>query len=57
MSYTLTTPCFACKKASECTDEKNIQQGVNVAHGSGQSHQGGGDVQLMCVHLEIRKPG
>jgi hypothetical protein len=51
MSYSLTTPCYCCKKNDKCTDGKLLQDAVNKIHSNSfeQGHQGGGTVAVTCV--------
>ena len=58
MSYSVYTPCWACKKVKTCTDAKTLQEGVNAihAHSYEQGHQGGGSISLMCLRMETTQP-
>ena len=50
MSYSVSSPCWACAKRETCTDEKRIQEGVNRIHETSfeDGHQGSGIIVLAC---------
>ena len=54
MSYSLTTPCYNCKKREACTDPQKIQDAVNAIHDEPASdesgHMGGGYIMLQCFN-------
>lgn len=50
MSYSLVTPCYGCKKETECSDAAVLSGAVQGIHmtGSHRGHKGYGMVRLEC---------
>lgn len=53
MSYSLSTPCWNCKKEQNCTDQKDIQEGINNIHlkDFDHGHKGSGQIILLCTRM------
>lgn len=66
MSYSLVTPCGACKKQIGCVDGYALVQAINTIHSMPQpisspdgvryGHLGSGSIHLKCNNFESRVP-
>lgn len=56
MSYSFNNPCYNCKKSkgeNPCEDAKKIRAAMDSIHQSNDgTHQGAGEVLLMCVRIK-----
>ena len=55
MSYSVSVPCWNCKKQGEgtCKDGTHLQEGINEKiHNDYETHKGSGQVMLMCSKVE-----
>jgi hypothetical protein len=65
MSYVFNNPCYNCKKSNQvysdpvnnvhgpCKDEEKIRQAITNIHlAMDGSHQGSGEILMMCVEVE-----
>lgn len=52
MSYSISTPCWNCKKNVACSDSLKLSEGINEMYDpSNKGHLGSGQITLMCSNM------
>ena len=56
MSYSVSSPCYNCRKKEVCTDPVKVQEAVNSIHQDcisiEKGHMGAGTIAIQCVRLD-----